>query len=93
MGKNGYLAKRQENFKKIYERAIKRTAMVMIKNAVITLNDEFGFAEKRADRFLTKLKENFDAYGKSSLEDTELTDARLDARVDKILKGQVVLKS
>lgn len=92
MGKNGYLEKRQANFKKIYERAIKRAATVMVKIAVITLNDEFGFAEKRAERFLTKLRENFDAYGESSLEDAELADARLDARVDKILKGQVVLK-
>ena len=50
MGKNGYLSKRQENFQKIYACAIKRAAMVMVKIAVITLNDEFGFAEKRADR-------------------------------------------
>lgn len=93
MGKNGYLEKRQANFQKIYERATKRAAMIMVKIAVITLNDEFGFAEKRAERFLTKLKENFDAYGESFLEDVDLADARLDARVDKILKGQVVLKS
>lgn len=92
MPKNGYLEKRQAHLKKIYELATKRAAVVMIQIAVITLNDEFGFAEKRADRFLEKLKENFDAYGDAFLDDSDLADARLKARVEKILNGQVIIK-
>lgn len=89
MGKNGYLERRQQQMQTAKSQSMKDAAERTMWLSVVALNDEFGFAETRAERFLKRLQKVAELHEAECTDDYDLAMEHLRARLEKILNCEV----
>ena len=89
MGKNGYLERRKQQIQAIKSKSVKEAVERTMWLSVVALNDEFGFAETRAERFLKRLQKVAELHEAECTEDYDLAMEHLRARLEKILNCEV----
>ena len=89
MGKNGYLERRKQQIQTVKSQSMKDAAERTMWLSVVALNDEFGFAETRAERFLKRLQKVAELHEAECADDYDLAVEHLRARLEKILNSNV----
>lgn len=90
MTKNGYLEKRKQYIDALARQRTKTAIDRTMWLAIVALNDEFGFAEIRAQRFFERMHKVAEAYNAECWQDgDDVADEHLRLRLEKILRCEV----
>lgn len=90
MARNGYLARRAQHIQEVTNKTTKEATNLMIWLAVVALNNEFGFGEERAQRFMNELQRMAEEHDAACKDDYDLATERLRVRLEKILRCKVM---
>lgn len=93
MAKNGYLERRKQHIDAVASQRTKTAIDRTMWLAIVALNDEFGFAEIRAQRFFERMHKVAEAYNSECWQDgDDVANEHLRLRLEKILKCEVKIE-
>lgn len=93
MARNGYLEKRKQHIDAVASQRTKTAIDRTMWLAIVALNDEFGFAEIRAQRFFERMHKVAEAYNAECWQDgDDVANEHLRRRLEKILRCEVKIE-